>query len=275
MPTYARSTKELMKDFAATLKPGEVFTRQDAIDWFQRRYPRTARRMVYLNVDVMATNNISTRRSHRYTQPGSGHDLFFKLDRSRFRLWDPKRDPAPKYAPLQRQKSRTFPSGTTEVPSRPRPQRTSQSLALQVRQVLGGRWTLRASEVGQVAIDGPTLEELRRVATLSARENVPGVPRKAVSRARSKAIRLYALKRAKGSCEGCEDEAPFQRRDGSPYLEVHHVTRLSDSGPDHPAKVIALCPNCHTRAHRSQDSEVFNGRLIKKLRRIESRRLGT
>ena len=47
------------------------------------------------------------------------------------------------------------------------------------------------------------------------------------------------------------------KTDGSPYLEPHHITRLADNGPDHPAKVIALCPNCHRKAHSSQDKLVF------------------
>jgi hypothetical protein len=86
MPTYDRPTKELMKEFAATLQPRETFTRQSVIDWFSRHYPRTARRMVYLNVGAMSTNNINERRHHPYLRPGTGHDLFFKINRSTFRL---------------------------------------------------------------------------------------------------------------------------------------------------------------------------------------------
>ena len=102
MSTYAQPIKNLMREFARTLKRDQSFTRQSAIDWFEKNYPRIAQRTVYLNVDVMSTNNIKTRRHHRYTQPGSGHDLFYKLDRSRFRLWNRKRDPRPLYAGLKR-----------------------------------------------------------------------------------------------------------------------------------------------------------------------------
>ena len=41
------------------------------------------------------------------------------------------------------------------------------------------------------------------------------------------------LERAAGICEACSAKAPFKRRsDGSPYLEVHHRTRLADGGED-------------------------------------------
>ncbi|MGH9768021.1 MAG: HNH endonuclease [Blastocatellia bacterium] len=71
-------------------------------------------------------------------------------------------------------------------------------------------------------------------------------------------------------CEGCNDHAPFQKSDGFPYLEPHHTMRLADGGPDHPAHVIAPCPNCHRRAHYAVDAEAFNKSLIKRLSVLES-----
>jgi 5-methylcytosine-specific restriction enzyme A len=68
-------------------------------------------------------------------------------------------------------------------------------------------------------------------------------------RARSKAVRRYVLARAAGRCERCGRAAPFHRPDGTPYLEPHHIERLSDDGPDNPVNVAALCPNCHSEAH--------------------------
>ena len=47
--------------------------------------------------------------------------------------------------------------------------------------------------------------------------------------------------------------APFITPDGQLYLEVHHIERLSDGGPDHPRWVVAVCPNCHRRAHYAGD----------------------
>lgn len=250
MPTYDRPTKELMKEFAATLQPGETFTRQSVIDWFGRHYPRTARRMVYLNVDVMSTNNINGRRHHPHLLPGTGHDLFFKIDRSTFRLWDAQRDPAPLYGNTKRR------GGAVR----------QKVLADQIRILTGENATASRLDSSARRL---TLEELRFIAMLNARAVVPGVSATVVHRARSTAIRLYALKRAKEVCEGCGADAPFRRQDGSAYLEVHHVTRVADNGPDHPAKVIALCPNCHRRAHYADDGEEYNRQLVSTLNRIE------
>lgn len=58
------------------------------------------------------------------------------------------------------------------------------------------------------------------------------------------------LDRANGTCERCNAVAPFTRkRDGSLYLEAHHIMRLADGGEDTVNNVIALCPNCHRELH--------------------------
>ncbi len=61
---------------------------------------------------------------------------------------------------------------------------------------------------------------------------------------------VEALIRANGRCEGCFRNAPFiRKKDGSPYLEVHHIVPLSVGGEDTVENVIALCPNCHRERH--------------------------
>ncbi|MFX5176317.1 HNH endonuclease, partial [Acinetobacter baumannii] len=51
-------------------------------------------------------------------------------------------------------------------------------------------------------------------------------------------------------CECCGSLAPFsRRRDGSPYLEVHHKRPLSKGGDDTVENAVALCPNCHRFEH--------------------------
>ena len=58
------------------------------------------------------------------------------------------------------------------------------------------------------------------------------------------------LFRAKGICGSCKNPAPFTRRkDGSPYLEVHHIQQLAHGGEDTVENAIALCPNCHRQKH--------------------------
>ncbi|WP_350628339.1 HNH endonuclease signature motif containing protein [Pseudoalteromonas sp. CAL260-MNA-CIBAN-0059] len=55
---------------------------------------------------------------------------------------------------------------------------------------------------------------------------------------------------ARGICGRCNKPAPFARKkDGSPYLEVHHIIRLADGGADTLNNAIALCPNCHRKSH--------------------------
>lgn len=114
-----------------------------------------------------------------------------------------------------------------------------------------------------------TLSELRSIALESAAENASSEEKLINVRVRAEAVRRYALRRASGMCEGCQSAAPFKSKNG-PFLEVHHVFRLADGGPDHPGKVVALCPNCHRRAHYAVDAEAFNESLIQWLRQHEA-----
>ena len=66
---------------------------------------------------------------------------------------------------------------------------------------------------------------------------------------RSQDIVQYAKWRADGVCELCESGAPFIDTYKLPFLEVHHIHRLADDGPDAPQNVAAICPNCHREAH--------------------------
>lgn len=86
---------------------------------------------------------------------------------------------------------------------------------------------------------------------------------------RSKAVKDYVLMRAGGKCESCRESAPFLRIDGSPYLEPHHTTRLSDGGPDHPRYVGAICPACHREIHYGQYGAQKNEELQAYLMQIE------
>ena len=103
---------------------------------------------------------------------------------------------------------------------------------------------------GQLEALPRDLAELRRIAREGG-AGQPAAPRQALTnvRRRSAAVRAYVLARAIGVCESCEQPAPFNRADGSPYLEPHHIRRLSDGGPDLPEFVGAVCPNCHREIH--------------------------
>ncbi|MCG7893228.1 MAG: HNH endonuclease [Candidatus Thiodiazotropha taylori] len=66
---------------------------------------------------------------------------------------------------------------------------------------------------------------------------------------RSPEVVNWVLSRAKGICECCDFHAPFNRDDGTPFLEVHHLRRLTDGGSDTITNTIAVCPNCHRELH--------------------------
>ncbi|MNO94410.1 hypothetical protein D3C76_860280 [compost metagenome] len=92
-------------------------------------------------------------------------------------------------------------------------------------------------------------------------------PRKIYQRSRK--VAHYVLMRAKGECESCEKPAPFMKKDGTPYLEPHHVNRLSDGGLDHPRYVGAVCPSCHREIHSGVHGALVNERLKHRLEAIE------
>lgn len=116
-----------------------------------------------------------------------------------------------------------------------------------------------------------SLEVLKKKAEQET-NNQPRVFERTVTyRERSSAIRQYALKRSNGHCEGCKEPAPFKGTNNEAFLEVHHVLRLSDGGPDAHDAVIAICPNCHRRAHYSRDAKEFNDKLIQIVRKEEAR----
>ena len=106
-----------------------------------------------------------------------------------------------------------------------------------------------------------SLVQLRDAALPKAVSTAEPQARMQVAYYRAEAIRRYALARANGHCEGCTQAAPFSSAQG-PYLECHHLHRVADGGPDHPENVVALCPNCHRRAHYSKDAASFNAKLM-------------
>lgn len=113
-------------------------------------------------------------------------------------------------------------------------------------------WTMPMDQLGQLARDR------------GARVTDPKVSKRKLYE-RSEAVRVYVLRRAFDTCEGCSQPAPFTAKDGRPYLEPHHIRRRSDGGPDDPAWVAGVCPNCHRRAHYANDAEEYNRHLKARL----------
>jgi hypothetical protein len=144
-------------------------------------------------------------------------------------------------------------------------------VADRIRAVIKERRKAGRPDLDQESLEEANIDELRKVALLRAKSSATAYERKQIYRASSAAIALYVIARSGGYCEACKYAAPFKKANKTPYLEAHHTTQLADDGPDHPSHVIAVCPNCHRRAHHSIDSENFNASLKKKAASIESK----
>lgn len=75
----------------------------------------------------------------------------------------------------------------------------------------------------------------------------------------------WVVLRAAGRCEACSEAAPFNRIDGTPFLEVHHLRPLAEGGPDVVTNALATCPNCHRRFHHGADRQKFRRSALKKV----------
>ena len=67
-----------------------------------------------------------------------------------------------------------------------------------------------------------------------------------------------------------EIHARFGGQEQGPYLEPHHIRRLTDGGPDDPRWVAGICPNCHRQAHYSKDAVEYNTKLADFVQKLES-----
>jgi len=129
---------------------------------------------------------------------------------------------------------------------------------------------LEGAEVESPGMVGLSIDELRDAATrgsLTEQDSLSTTMQNVYRR--TVAVRQYALKRSGGLCEACGSKAPFVSQKGEPYLEVHHIERLSDYGPDRIDSVAAICPNCHRRCHYGRDAADYNAILGAKISRLE------
>lgn len=117
---------------------------------------------------------------------------------------------------------------------------------------------------------GISLDELRDRALKASSSSVDRATRLATYRERSAAVKEWVLARARGFCEGCGRPAPFMRAGNSrPYLETHHIWRVSDDGLDAPEGVVALCPTCHRHVHYGAGGVEYNVRLAQVAKKAE------
>jgi 5-methylcytosine-specific restriction protein A len=85
---------------------------------------------------------------------------------------------------------------------------------------------------------------------------------------RDSSVKAWVLRNANGICENCLQVAPFNTKIGEPFLEVHHVRRLSDNGSDTPENAVALCPNCHKEIHFGEKSHLIQESLYRNIHRL-------
>jgi 5-methylcytosine-specific restriction endonuclease McrA len=116
--------------------------------------------------------------------------------------------------------------------------------------------TVTLAPVSQEEFDAEVAASLR-LSSAERRKRLASAPRKpkrmsqtSTAYHRNPDVVAEVLPVAKGVCQLCKSPAPFKRAStGKPYLEVHHRIWLARGGDDTVENAIALCPNCHRKAH--------------------------
>ncbi len=93
MSLYDRPVRILMREMADSmgLAPGQEFTREDALDWFKAHYPLVKDGTITAHLTRLSTNN----KNRLHYNARTDDNVFFQVDSSRFRRFDPQSDPAP------------------------------------------------------------------------------------------------------------------------------------------------------------------------------------
>ena len=96
MPVYDKPVRILMRDMVGDLdlQKGQVLSRSQVNSWFQANYPKIKSGTISGHLIRLSTNARS--RVHHSLKPDED-DLFYQIDSSHFRLYQPKEDPAPIY----------------------------------------------------------------------------------------------------------------------------------------------------------------------------------
>lgn len=99
---------------AMGLVTGQIFSREQAIQWFAEYYPNVKQGTVEAHLIRLSTN-IPTRLHYSPRADGTD-DWFYKIDRSNFRLYEKGRDPVPisELTPLELEPVEMPVEGTSE-----------------------------------------------------------------------------------------------------------------------------------------------------------------
>lgn len=108
-------------------------------------------------------------------------------------------------------------------------------------------------ELTKIARETP-IHELKKLAKKYSGKNPQVTETETKQYKRNEFIAEYAKRRACGLCELCRKKAPFLKKNGEPYLEIHHIKWLCDGGADSIQNTVALCPNCHRKMHNAPET---------------------
>ena len=134
---------------------------------------------------------------------------------------------------------------------------------------LGG---LRTGSPAEAAFSARAAEYRRlcdRVDVFWAERDTTRASRMSADPVRSAEARQAVLLRSEGRCEnpGCTGDIHDLTDGGDPILEIDHIHDLALGGPDDPAQMIALCPNCHAIKTRGRTREELRALLMATARR--------
>jgi len=90
---YEHPVRILMREMADALQlaPGQLFSREDALRWFEKHYPLVKQGTIVAHLTRLSTNN----RTRLNYAPRADDDVFFQVNSRQFRRYDTASDPAP------------------------------------------------------------------------------------------------------------------------------------------------------------------------------------
>ena len=131
---------------------------------------------------------------------------------------------------------------------------------------------LRTGSPAEAAFSARAAEYRRlcdRVDVFWAERDTTRASRMSADPVRSAEARQAVLLRSEGRCEnpGCTGDIHDLTDGGDPILEIDHIHDLALGGPDDPAQMIALCPNCHAIKTRGRTRKELRALLMATARR--------
>jgi len=112
-----------MRDYVVQqdITKGQIIQKRDVISWFRDKYPKIMESTITAHLILMSVN--SPTRIHYNVHSSGEDDLLYKIDPSRFRLYDVGTDPRPIYKDSNREqytiRHEAYSSSTDDHPAEP------------------------------------------------------------------------------------------------------------------------------------------------------------